>query len=90
MCDNTAHEMQTPSWIAKTVKDHTPQQFKFEFRLWTLNIIRSLIKHHLKKDFSISSVHRIMKTLGFSAQRPLYQAWQQDATLVRGSSTPRA
>ena len=24
-----------------------------------------------------------MKTLGFSAQRPLYQAWQQDATLVR-------
>lgn len=71
------------SWIAKTVKDHTPQQFKFEFGLWTLNIIRSLIKHHLKKDFSISSVHRIMKTLGFSAQRPLYQAWQQDATLVR-------
>jgi transposase len=71
------------SWIAKNVKDHTPQQFKFEFGLWTLNIIRSLIKHHLKRDFSISSVHRIMKTLGFSAQKPLYQAWRQDATLVR-------
>ena len=24
-----------------------------------------------------------MKLLGFSAQKPLYQAWQQDATLVR-------
>jgi transposase len=31
-------------WIAKTVKDHTPQQFKFEFGLWNLNIIRSLEK----------------------------------------------
>ncbi len=71
------------SWIAKTIKDPKPQQFKFEFGLWTLKFIRSLITHHLKKDFSISSVHRIMKTLGFSAQRPLYQAWQQDATLVR-------
>jgi len=76
----TAEEM---AWIAKTVKDNTPQQFQFDFGLWTLNIIRGLIKHHLKKDFSISSVHRIMKTLGFSAQKPLYQAWQQDATLVR-------
>ena len=71
------------SWIAKTVKDHTPQQFKFEFGLLVLNIIRSLIKHHMKKDFSISSVHRIMKTLGLGSQKPPYQAWQQDAKLVR-------
>ncbi|WP_256254047.1 IS630 family transposase, partial [Burkholderia ubonensis] len=26
---------------------------------------------------------RIMKLLGFTAQKPLYQTWQQDATLVR-------
>jgi transposase len=46
------------SWIVRTVKDNTPQQFKVEFGLWTLNIIRNLIKHHLKKDFSISPCAR--------------------------------
>jgi len=35
----------------------------------------------------MSAVHRIMKTLGFSAQKPRYQAWQQDATLVRTRET---
>ena len=32
---------------------------------------------------SLASVSHIMKLLGLSAQKPLYQAWQQDATLVR-------
>lgn len=70
------------SWIATAVRDHTPQHFKFESGLWTLSLIRHLIKRQFKKEFSVSSVHRIMKKLGFSAQRPLYQAWQQDPTQV--------
>jgi transposase len=70
-------------WIAKAVRDHTPQQFKFEFGLWTLSLIRHLINRQFKKELSVSTVHRLMKTLGFSAQKPLYQAWQQDPVLVR-------
>jgi hypothetical protein len=31
----------------------------------------------------MSSVSRIMTLLGFTAQKPVYQAWQQDAVLVR-------
>ena len=71
------------SWIANAVRDHNPQQFKFEFGLWTLSLIRHLIKRQFKKELSVSSVHRLMKILGFSAQKPLYQAWQQDPVLVR-------
>ena len=71
------------SWIANAIRDHNPQQFKFEFGLWTLSLIRHLIKRQLKKELSVSSVHRLMKTLGLSAQKPLYQAWQQDPVLVR-------
>lgn len=71
------------SWIAQAVRDHTPQQFKFEFGLWTLTLIRHLINRQFNKTLSVSLVHRIMKILGFSAQRPLHRAWQQDATLVR-------
>lgn len=70
-------------WIANAVRDHSPQQFKFEFGLWTLSLIRHLIKRQFNQDLSVSSVHRLMKILGFSAQRPLYQAWQQDPVLVR-------
>lgn len=76
----SAEEM---AWIARAVRDNTPQQFKFEFGLWTLTLIRHLINRQLKKELSVSSVHRLMKILGFSAQKPLYQAWQQDPVLVR-------
>lgn len=76
----TADEMR---WIARTVKDNTPQQYKFEFGLWTLSLIRELIKREFGKSLSLPSVSRVMKLLGFSAQKPLYQAWQQDPVLVR-------
>jgi len=76
----SAEEMR---WIARTVKDHTPQQYKFEFGLWTLSLIGELIRREFGKSLSLASVSRVMKLLGFTAQKPLYRAWQQDAVLVR-------
>ena len=76
----SAEEMR---WLAQAVKDHTPLQFKFVFGLWTLSLIAALIEREFGKKLSLASVSRIKKLLGFSAQKPLYQAWQQDATLVR-------
>ena len=76
----SAEEMR---WIAQAVKDKTPQQFKFEFGLWTLSLLRELINHELGKSLSLESVRRVMKLLGFSTQKPLYKAWQQDPVLVK-------
>lgn len=76
----SAEEMR---WIANAVKDNTPQQFKFEFGLWTLSLLRELINREFGKSLSLESVRRIMKLLGFSTQKPLYQAWQQDPVLVK-------
>ena len=76
----SAEEMR---WLAQAVRDNTPLQFKFVFGLWTLSLIAALIEREFGKKLSLASVSRIMKLLGFSAQKPLYQAWQQDATLVR-------
>lgn len=70
-------------WLAQAVRDHSPLQFKFEFGLWTLSLIAALIERQFGKKLALSGVSRIMKLLGFTAQKPLYQAWQQDATLVR-------
>ncbi len=71
------------AWVAKTVRDKTPQQLRFEFGLWTIKLIRHLIERELGGKLSTATAHRVMKTLRFSAQRPLYQAWRQDPVLVQ-------
>jgi transposase len=68
--------------LAGMIRDHTPLQYKFEFALWTLAIIRELIKRSFGVSVSEVSVGRLMKRLGFTPQRPLYRAWQQDRALV--------
>lgn len=70
-------------WIARAVRENTPQQFDLEFGLWTLSLLRELIKREFGKPLALESVRRIMKLMGFSAQKPLYQAWQQDPELVK-------
>jgi len=75
----TEEQMQ---WIAEAVRENTPQQYQFEFALWTLKIIGALIERQFKTKLSINTLSRIIKLLGFSTQKPLYQAWQHDKKLV--------
>ena len=76
----TTEQMQ---WVAETVRDNTPQQYQFEFALWTLKIIGALIEKQFKIKLSVNAISRVMKLLGFTTQKPLYQAWQQDEKLVQ-------
>lgn len=69
-------------WIAATVRDQSPQQMKFEFGLWTLSLIGEVIFRQFGKRLTKPSVGRIMRILGFTPQRPLYRAWQQDPVMV--------
>lgn len=71
------------AWIAAKVKDHTPDQLKFEFGLWTVKLISALIERDLNLKLSAPTVMKIMKQLGFTAQKPLYRAYEQSATLVQ-------
>jgi transposase len=75
----TAEEMR---WVAEAVRGKTPLQWQFEFALWTLPILRDLIRHQFGKTLSTATVSKVMRILGFTVQRPLYRAWQQDAVLV--------
>jgi transposase len=69
--------------LSRIVRDKTPQQFKFEYALWTLALIRELISRQFNVRLTEVSVGRLMKRLGFSPQRPLYRAWQQNPELVQ-------
>ena len=68
--------------LARIVREKNPLQLKFEYALWTLAMIRELIRREFSVRLSEVSVGRVMRRLGYSPQRPLYRAWQQDPALV--------
>ena len=63
--------------------EEPPQHLKLYYALWTLPLIRDLVRRHLEKTLTTSSVSHTMKLLGFPAQKPLHEAWQQNPVLVR-------
>lgn len=69
-------------WLARQVREHNPLQLNFPFALWTLAMIRELIRRELGVHLSEVSVGRIMRTLGFTPQRPLKRAYEQNPVLV--------
>ena len=68
--------------LARLVRTKTPQQVTFAYALWTLAIIREVIRRQFGVRLSEVSVGRLMGRLGFTPQRPLSRAWQQDPLLV--------
>jgi hypothetical protein len=65
------------------VKDKTPEQYTFPFGLWTIEIIREMIRRIFNAHMSDVSVWRTLKALGLSAQRPKHVAYQQNEEAVR-------
>jgi transposase len=60
-----------------------PRQLKFEFALWTRELVRVLIRREFQVSLSAVSVGRLLRTLGLSPQRPLWRAWQADPEAVQ-------
>jgi transposase len=70
-------------WVAEAVRDKTPWQMSLDCGLWTLPLVGELIFRQFGKRLTNPSVGRIMRILGFTPQKPLYRAWQQDPVLVQ-------
>ena len=69
-------------WVYDAVTMGSPLNYQFEFCLWTLNILREMINRERGIKLSKSSVSRLLKHLGLSPQRPIYQSYQQDEKKV--------
>lgn len=69
-------------WIYKTVTGKNPLQLDFPFALWTRQMISTLIYRRFGLKLSLTSVGRLLAQLGLSCQKPLFRAWQQDASRV--------
>jgi transposase len=70
------------AWINKTIRDKNPLQLKFSFALWTRSMVTRLIHKQFGLKLSESSVGRLLRQMGFSCQKPLYRAYQQDPDTV--------
>jgi transposase len=60
---------------AQAVTNQTPLQYGIEIGLWTLSILRKLIRRQFSHTMSLSAVSRVMALLGITVQKPLYLAW---------------
>lgn len=69
-------------WLYNTITLKNPLQMKFEFALWTCDMVRQLIAKRFGVKLSRTSVNRLLTQLGMSAQRPLWRAYQQDPAKV--------
>lgn len=72
-----AQKRQLFKWLSKN-----PLQLKFEFALWTIEMIAQLIYDKFGVTYSSVHVGRILKEIGFSWQRPIERAYQQDPEKV--------
>ena len=72
-------EQKVAGWII----DKNPAQMKFDFALWTARAVRKLIHQALKRDLSMSTVRRYLRSWGMTPQRPKKKAIQQDDAAVK-------
>lgn len=68
--------------LYRMITGRNPLQLKFEFALWTREMIRDLIKKKFGISMSAVSVGRLLAKVGLTCQRPLFRAYQQDPDAV--------
>lgn len=70
-------------WLYDTVTQKNPLQLKFEFALWTREMIVQLIWDKFKIKLSVYSVGRLLAQLGVTCQKPLHRAMERDEATVQ-------
>jgi len=70
------------SVIVRAITDRTPDQFKLPFALWTREAVRDLIAMKYDVTVSLMTVGRWLRRWGFTPQKPVRRAFEQDRLAV--------
>ena len=79
-------------WLYATVVNKTPEQYQFEFALWTVGRLRIALHQHCGVSLSQTTVRRILRSMGLSPQRPKRRALKfspHAVTFWKSQSFPR-
>ena len=69
--------------IRRLVIDKCPEQLKLPFYLWTREAVRDLIQRKYDITVSINTAGNYLRAWGFTAQKPVRRAYEQNATAVQ-------
>lgn len=69
--------------ICKMITVHQPEQLKLPFGLWTRANVGELIFEQYGIRRSLTQIGRYLKEWGFTPQKPIYKAYQQQGKLVK-------
>jgi transposase len=64
------------------VNGKNPQQYGFDFGLWTRQVVRELVNQKLGVLLSLASIGAILARVGLTPQKPLQRAYQRDQQAV--------
>jgi transposase len=65
-------------WLYQSITLGDPRQYQLAFCLWTLAIIRVVLKKEKGVELSKSAVCRLLQHMGLTPQRPIYRSYKQD------------
>jgi len=68
--------------VVNHITDHTPDQLKLPFVLWTREAVQQLIGDRFDLHVSLSTVGRCLRRWGFTPQKPVRRAYEQDPEAV--------
>jgi transposase len=71
-------EKKLQRWLMKD-----PRQLHFYFGLWTQLMIQELIWKKFGKKVDVSTVSKLLQRIGYTYQRPLMRAYEQNAEAVK-------
>jgi transposase len=69
--------------IQKSIRDKRPEQLKMPFALWTRKAVKQLIKLLFDIDMPIRTVGEYLKRWGYTPQKPLRRAYEQNPKAVQ-------
>jgi len=69
--------------VARAVVDRRPEQLKLPFYLWTREAVALLIERRFGIRLSVWTVGRYLKRWGFTPQKPVRRAFEQNPEAVR-------
>ncbi len=68
--------------VARSITDRCPDQLKLPFALWTREAVQQLIAARYNIHISVWTVGRYLNKMGFTPQKPLRRAYEQDPKAV--------